>query len=121
LQESNSANLKPNKKMTTSVIETKATTCPRCAGKGRLAIFSHNKGGSCFQCQGAGVIPTMITRPMSNDEVIASLAALGLYVMPQETTKEPTGEWFFDMMPTEAEAALEAAAMIGARRLLEIA
>jgi hypothetical protein len=62
----------------------------------------------------------MVTRPMADDEVIASLATLGLYIMPQETTKAPTGDWFSDMMPTEAEAALEAAAMIGARRLLEI-
>jgi DnaJ-class molecular chaperone len=107
--------------MNTTINETKATNCPRCAGKGRISAFSYNKGGTCFGCNGTGSIYSMVSRPMTDAEMIASLAAIGLSIMPQETTKAPTGDWFFDMMPTAEESALEAAAMIGARRLLEIA
>ena len=29
-------------------------TCPRCAGTGRLTVFSNVLGGVCFKCHGAG-------------------------------------------------------------------
>lgn len=32
-----------------------AMRCPRCAGAGRLAHFTHRKGGECFLCGGSGV------------------------------------------------------------------
>jgi hypothetical protein len=32
-----------------------ALRCPKCAGSGRIAQFSHRKGGECFLCGGSGV------------------------------------------------------------------
>jgi hypothetical protein len=32
-----------------------AARCPRCMGAGRLAQFTHRKGGECFLCGGSGV------------------------------------------------------------------
>lgn len=29
--------------------------CPRCAGRGELPVYSHNHGGVCFDCKGAGI------------------------------------------------------------------
>jgi hypothetical protein len=30
--------------------------CGKCNGKGRIRVFEHVAGGTCFQCAGAGVI-----------------------------------------------------------------
>ena len=32
-----------------------ANRCPRCMGEGRIAQFTHRKGGECFLCGGSGV------------------------------------------------------------------
>ena len=32
-----------------------ANRCPKCMGEGRIAQFSHRKGGECFACGGSGV------------------------------------------------------------------
>jgi hypothetical protein len=32
-----------------------ANRCPKCMGEGRIAQFSHRKGGECFACGGTGV------------------------------------------------------------------
>jgi DnaJ-class molecular chaperone len=32
-----------------------ANRCPKCMGEGRIAQFSHRKGGECFTCGGTGV------------------------------------------------------------------
>lgn len=32
-----------------------ASRCPKCMGEGRIAQFSHRKGGECFTCGGTGV------------------------------------------------------------------
>lgn len=32
-----------------------ARRCPKCGGEGRIAQFSHRKGGECFLCGGSGV------------------------------------------------------------------
>lgn len=29
--------------------------CPRCMGSGRIAQFTHRKGGECFLCGGSGL------------------------------------------------------------------
>lgn len=36
----------------------KYITCPRCNGKGGFKIFMHVKGGVCFRCNGACVVPS---------------------------------------------------------------
>ena len=35
--------------------ERDAMRCPRCMGEGRIAQFTHRKGGECFLCGGSGV------------------------------------------------------------------
>jgi DnaJ-class molecular chaperone len=35
--------------------EKAANRCPKCMGEGRIAQFSHRKGGECFTCGGTGV------------------------------------------------------------------
>lgn len=35
--------------------ERAAMRCPRCMGEGRIAQFTHRKGGECFLCGGSGV------------------------------------------------------------------
>lgn len=37
------------------VAERAAMRCPKCMGEGRIAHFTHIKGGVCFQCRGSGV------------------------------------------------------------------
>jgi DnaJ-class molecular chaperone len=32
-----------------------ANRCPKCMGEGRIAQFTHRKGGECFMCGGSGV------------------------------------------------------------------
>ena len=32
-----------------------AMRCPKCMGEGRIAQFTHRKGGECFLCGGSGV------------------------------------------------------------------
>lgn len=37
------------------IAEEVARRCPRCMGEGRLAQFTHRKGGECFACGGTGL------------------------------------------------------------------
>ena len=37
------------------IAEKEAHRCPRCMGEGRIAQFTHRKGGECFLCGGSGV------------------------------------------------------------------
>ena len=100
-------------KLTVSVI--KKTNCPKCNGEGVISHFQHVKGGECFKCGGTGNGPLEYTeRPMTDDEVLAGLAAVGFPVIDVEPI--PTSDWLADIF---AAMELKTQSMIGARLLLE--
>jgi len=84
--------------MQTTITEYKNRTCSRCAGKGVLPSYQHNKGGECFRCGATGVDPTMqeTSREMTGAEIIAALATAGFPVI--RTAAEPTGETWLDAL-----------------------
>ena len=41
-------------RMAAEAAEIARTRCPKCGGSGRIAAFTHFKGGSCFHCCGTG-------------------------------------------------------------------
>lgn len=102
----------------TQITEFTARTCIKCGGAGRISSFQYIKGGECFRCGGSGNDPVMIetTRDMTDDEVIAALAAAGFPVLFVERAE--TGDYLKDLFLSEAEQAEQEAAMQGARMML---
>ena len=107
----------------TTITEFKARSCTKCGGHGFLSAFQHRKGGECFRCGASGVDPQMVevTREMTDAEVLAALASIGLPVVMIETQRAETGDYLADLFLTEAEVANREAAMIGARAALAAA
>lgn len=104
--------------MTTTITEYSRRHCSRCGGEGRISAFQHRKGGECFRCGGSGLDPVMVetTRAMTDEEVLAALAAAGFPVIFAE--RPATGDFLADLFLSPDELAERAAVMAGARAFL---
>ena len=103
---------------TITTISYKRINCAKCAGEGRIAYFSHNKGGECFACSGSGGYDETVStqREMEDYEVIEALAAKGFPVLDLQALA--TDDFSFLFEPTPEEKAQNAQIMIGARMML---
>lgn len=106
--------------MKTTVTEFATRPCAKCGGAGFLSAYQHRKGGVCFRCGGTGKDEQLIAveRDMSDEEVVAALAAAGFPVV--DVTPAPViveGD-FLSIFLTDEQAAAKAEAMVAARAFL---
>lgn len=49
--------------------------CTKCAGSGKIRVFSHIAGGDCFDCEGLGYLETTVAKERRRVSAAARRAA----------------------------------------------
>ena len=108
-------------KTTVTEIKTKFVPCYKCMGEGRIAYFSHRKGGECFACGGTGGHHESygVQREMTDAEVLEALKAKGFDFVSFEEEKEESDDWMAQLFISDEQLAARQQAMIGARMALQ--